>query len=186
MAGKDRDDETGISGKRKKTWRELDAQRGSKSKYSSRQDDAGQQRIERSASYEKYKKAADSLFSGGELPKGLAETFDPEGKRKAQKEAMQKVSEAPDRKAWVERVVAFLAEYPELPEDTYFLDSLLDHPKDRIVDKALGKLEALQRDGRLQRDKAPKSLQQRLRTLEMTSMDPDVQARAKVLRATIM
>jgi hypothetical protein len=112
MAGKDRDDETGISGKRKKTWRELDAQRGSKSKYSSRQDDAGQQRIERSASYEKYKKAADSLFSGGELPKGLAETFDPEGKRKAQKEAMQKVTEAPDRKAWVERVVAFPRRVP--------------------------------------------------------------------------
>ncbi|MBE2249726.1 MAG: hypothetical protein IAE78_09260 [Myxococcus sp.] len=184
MAGKDRDDETGINGKRKKTWRELDAQRG-KGKYQSRQDDPKQQRIERSASYEKYKKAADSLFSGGELPKGLAETFDPEGKRKAQKEAMQKVSEAPDRKAWVERVVAFLAEYPELPEDPYFLDSLLDHPKDRIVDKALGKLEALQRDGRLLKEKAPKSLPQRLRSLEMTSMDPDVQGRAKVLRAII-
>jgi hypothetical protein len=184
MAGKDRDDETGINGKRKKTWRELDAQRG-KGKYQSRQDDPNQQRIERSASYEKYKKAADSLFAGGELPRGLAETFDPEGKRKAQKEAMQKVTEAPDRKAWVERVVSFLETYPELPEDTYFLDSLLDHPKDRIVDKALGKLEALQRDGRLLKEKAPRSLTQRLRTLEMTSMDPEVQVRAKALRGTI-
>lgn len=183
MAGKDRDDEAGISGKRKKTWRELDAQRG-KSKYNSRQDDPGQQRIERSASYEKYKKAADSLFAGGELPKGLAETFDPEGKRKAQKEAMQKVNEAPDRKAWVERVVAFLEQY-DMPEDAYFLDSLLDHPKDRIVDKALGRLEVLAKDGRLPREKAPKSLPQRLRSLEMTSMDPDVQQRAKVLRATL-
>jgi hypothetical protein len=184
MAAKDRDDESGISGKRKKSWRELDAQRG-KSKYHSRQDDPQQQRIERSASYEKYKKAADALFDGGALPQGLAQTFDPEGKRKAQKEAMQKVTEAPDRKAWVERVVTFLAEYPDMPEDAYFLDSLLDHPKDRIVDKALGKLEALQRDGKLPREKAPKSLQQRLRTLEMTSMDPDVQTRAKQLRATI-
>lgn len=184
MAGKDRDDETGITGKRKKSYRELDAQRG-KSKYHSRQDDPTQQRIERSASYEKYKKAADSLFTGGELPKGLAETFDPEGKRKAQKEAMQKVSEAPDRKAWVERVVAFLEQYPEMPEDAYFLDSLLDHPRDRIVDKALGKLEALQKEGRLLKEKAPRSLTQRLRTLEMTSMDPDVQVRARALRATI-
>lgn len=184
MAGKDRDEDTGISGKRKKSWRELDAQRG-KSKYHSRQDDPQQQRIERSASYEKYKKAADQLFAGGELPKGLADTFDPEGKRKAQKEAMQKVSEAPDRKAWVERVTGFFEQYPEMPEDAYFLDSLLDHPKDRIVDKALGKLEALQRDGRLPREKAPKSLPQRLRTLEMTSMDPDVQQRAKALRGTI-
>lgn len=184
MAGKDRDDETGISGKRKKSWRELDAQRG-KSKYHSRQDDPAQQRIERSATYEKYKKAADSLFGGGELPQGLAGTFDPEGKRKAQKEAMQKVTEAPDRKAWVERVVSYLEQYPEMPDDAYFLDSLLDHPRDRIVDKALGKLELLQKDGRLPREKAPKSLPQRLRTLEMTSMDPDVQARAKVLRGTI-
>ncbi len=87
MAGKDRDDdETGISGKRKKTWRELDAQRG-KSKYHSRQDDPQQQRIERSPSYEKYKKAADSLFGGGELPQGLAETFDPDGKRKERRVA---------------------------------------------------------------------------------------------------
>jgi len=184
MAGKDRDEETGITGKRKKSYREMDAQRG-KSKYHSRQDDPSQQRIERSASYEKYKKAADSLFAGGELPQGLAQTFDPDGKRKVQKEAMQKVSEAPDRKAWVERVVAYLEQYPEMPEDAYFLDSLLDHPRDRIVDKALGKLEALQKDGRLPREKAPKSLPQRLRTLEMTSMDPDVQARAKVLRGTI-
>jgi hypothetical protein len=185
MAGKERDDDgTGIAGKRKKSWRELDAQRG-KSKYHSRQDDPAQQRVERSASYEKYKKAADALFGEGELPQGLAETFDPDGKRKAHKEAMQKVAEAPDRKAWVERVVAFLEQYPEMPDDAYFLDSLLDHPKDRIVDKALTKLEALQREGKLPREKAPKSLAQRLRTLEMTSMDPEVQQRAKQLRATI-
>jgi hypothetical protein len=184
MAGKDSDESSGFTGKRKKSFRELDAQRG-KSKYHSRQDDPGQQRIERSASYEKYKRAADSLFSGGALPEGLAGTFDPEGKRKAQKEAMQKVTEAPDRKAWVERVVSYLELFPELPDDAYFLDSLLDHPKDRIVDKALGRLEALQTEGRLVRDKAPKSLTHRLRTLEMTSMDPDVQTRAKALRSHV-
>src|SRR3954469_13032667 len=98
---KDKDDEGGggFTGKRNKSYRELDAQRG-KSKYHSRQDDPKQQRIERSASYEKYKQAADSLFTGGALPEGLAKTFDPEGKRKAQKEAMMKLREAPDRKAW--------------------------------------------------------------------------------------
>lgn len=183
MAGKDRDEESGISGKRKKTWRELDAGRG-KSKYNSRQDDPNQQRIERSPTYEKYKKAADALFTGDALPDGLAQTFDPDGKRKAQKEAMQKVTEAPDRKAWVERVVAFLEQF-DMPEDPYFLDSLLDHPKDRIVDKALAKLELLSKEARLPKEKAPKSLSQRLRTLEMTSMDPDVQQRAKALRATL-
>src|SRR5260370_40589348 len=118
-------DEAGISGKRNKSWREIDAQRG-KSKYHSRQDDPQQQRIERSASYEKYKQAADTLFNGGALPEGLQKTFDPDGKRKEQKEAMMKLREAPDRKAWVQGVVEYLEKYPELPDDAYFLDSLLD------------------------------------------------------------
>lgn len=185
MARKERGDEGGggFSGKRNKSWREIDAQRG-KSKYHSRQDDPSQQRIERSASYEKYKKAADALFSGGELPDGLAQTFDPEGKRKQQKEAMNKLREAPDRKAWVQGVVEYLEAYPELPEDAFFLDSLLDHPKDRIVDKALGKLESLEGEGRL-KGKAPRSLEQRLKSLEMTSGDPEVMQRAKALRLKV-
>jgi hypothetical protein len=177
------DDSTGFSGKRKKTFRELDAQRG-KSRYASRQDDPGQQRLERSPTYEKYKKAADSLFTGGALPEGLANTFDPEGKRKEPKAAMQKIAEAPDRKAWAELVLEFVEKHP-LPDDAFFLDSLLDHPKDRIVDKALSHLEEIQADGRLLKEKAPRSLQQRLRTLEMTSLDSEVQARAKVLRGKL-
>lgn len=179
---KDRDDSSGISGKRDKSWRELDAQRG-KSKYHSRQDDPAQQRLERSPTYEKYKKAADSLFTGGALPDGLAETFDPEGKRKLQKEAQLKVTEAPDRKTWAERAADFVAKFPELPEDAYFLDSLLDHPKDRIVELALGALERMQAEGKLPREKCPKSLEQRLRSLEMTSLDSETQQRAKTLRA---
>lgn len=180
---KDKDEGGGFSGKRNKSWREIDAQKG-KSKYHSRQDDPAQQRIERSATYEKYKAAADSLFTGGELPEGLAKAFDPEGKRKAQKEAMLKLRELPDRKSWVDGVVAYLEQYPELPEDPYFLDSLLDHPKDRIVDKSLARLEQLHEEGKLV-SKLPKSLEQRLRALEMTSMDPDVQQRAKQLREKV-
>lgn len=181
---RDRDESSGISGKRDKSWREIDAQRG-KSKYHSRQDDPGQQKIERSASYEKYKQAADALFTGGVLPEGLEKTFDPEGKRKVQNEAMMKLRELPDRKAWVQGVVEYLEQYPELPDDAYFLDSLLDHPKDRIVDKALSKLEALQADGKLVGTKVPKSLEQRLKSIEMTSMDSEAQARAKALREKI-
>jgi hypothetical protein len=174
------DDSTGFTGKRNKSFREMDAARG-KSKYHSRQDDPNQQRIERSASYEKYKKAADSLFSGGALPEGLAATFDPEGKRKEQKTALKKVTEAEDRKQWAERAVEYIEKY-DLPDDAFFLDSLLDHPKDRIVDKALARLELLAEDGRLVKEKAPRSLEQRLKSQEMTSMDSDVQARAKALR----
>ncbi len=175
-----KDDEGGgFSGKRSKSWREIDAQRG-KSKYHSRQDDPKQQRIERSASYTRYKAAADSLFTGGALPAGLAKTFDPDGRRQAQKEAMLKLREM-DRKTWVQGVLDLLEKYPELPEDAYFLDSLLDHPRDHIVGQALGKLEELHAAGRL-KARPPKSLDQRLKSLELTSMDPEIQGRARALR----
>lgn len=178
MARKD-DESSGISGKRNKSWREIDARSG-KSKYHSRQDDKDQQKLERSASYQKYKQAADSLFTGGELPEGLAQTFDPEGKRKAQKDAMMKLREM-DRKTWVQGVVDFLEKYPELPEDAYFLDSLLDHPRERVMEAALGRLEQLQEAGKL-KAKCPASLEQRLKSIELTSLDPELQARAKALR----
>jgi hypothetical protein len=173
----------GFTGKRNKSYREIDAQRG-KSKYHSRQDDPAQQKIERSASYQKYKVAADALFTGGELPEGLAKTFDPEGKRKSQKEAQMKLRELPDRKAWAQGVVDYLEKFPELPEDPYFLDSLLDHPKERIVDKALGKLEVMEGEGKL-KTKLPASLEPRLKSIEMTAMDQELQQRAKALRGKI-
>ncbi len=180
---RDRDDGGGFTGKRNKTWREIDAQRGKGSRYHSRQDDPEQQKIERSASYERYKVAADSLFTGGELPDSLAKAFDPEGKRKAQKEAMLNLREM-DRKTWVQGVIDYLEKYPELPEDAFFLDSLLDHPRERIVDKALARLEAMEQEGKL-KGKAPKSLDERLKSIELTSMDSELQGRAKALRAKL-
>ena len=173
------DDSTGFTGRRKKSYREMDAQRG-KSKYHSRQDDRDQQKLERSATYQRYKSAADALFTGGELPEGLAQQFDPEGKRKAQKDAMQKLREM-DRKAWVQGVLDYLEKYPELPEDAYFLDSLLDHPRERIVDKSLARLELMESEGKL-KTKLPGSLQERLKSIELTSMDSELQGRAKALR----
>ena len=181
---KDSDEGGGFTGKRNKSYRELDARRG-KSKYHSRQDDPAQQRIERSASYTRYKQAADALFTGGALPESLAKQFDPDGKRKDQKDAMLKLRELPDHRAWVAGVVEYVEKFPELPEDAFFLDSLLNHPKDLIVDKALARIEGLVEDGKLKSEKAPKSLDQRLKTLEMTSMDSDVQARAKTLRGKL-
>jgi hypothetical protein len=181
---RDDDDSGGFTGKRKKTFRELDAQRG-KSKYHSRQDDPAQQRLEKSASYQKYKSAVDGLFSGAaDVPAGMANAIDPEGKRKEMKAAMQRVGDAPDRKAWAERAIEFLEKYPQ-PEDPFFLDSLLDHPKDRVVDQALGRLELMVEEGRLTREKPPRSLEQRLRTLEMTNLDAEVQQRAKTLRGKL-
>src|SRR5688572_29823157 len=153
---RDKDDEGGgFTGRRNKRWREIDAQRG-KSRSHSRQDDPAQQRIERSASYTRYKQAADALFTGGALPEGLANTMDPDGKRQAQKDAMMKLREM-DRKTWVQGVQDYLEAFPELPEDPYFLDSLLDHPRERVVDRALSKLEELHGLGKLVA-KLPKSL----------------------------
>ena len=180
---RDKDEGGGFSGKRNKSWREIDAGRG-KTKSHSRQDDPAQQRIERSPGYTRYKQAADALFTGGELPPELAKAFDPDGKRKAQKEFQLKLREMPDRKAWVEAVIEYLEKFPELPDDPYFLDSLLDHPRDRVVDKSLARLEGLNDEGKL-KPKLPKSLEQRLKALELTSMDPEVQQRAKVLRDKI-
>ena len=53
------------------------------------------------------------------------------------------------------------------------------------VDKALGKLEGLHTEGKLPREKVPRSLEQRLKSIELTSTDPEAQARAKVLRAKV-
>jgi hypothetical protein len=74
------DDSTGFTGKRNKSFREMDAARG-KSKYHSRQDDPNQQRIERSASYEKYKKAADSLLPTTRKSNSAPPPQSPESKR---------------------------------------------------------------------------------------------------------
>jgi hypothetical protein len=81
-------------------------------------------------------------------------------------------------------VVEYLEKYPELPEDAYFLDSLLDHPRERIIDKSLARLELLEEEGKL-KGKAPASLDQRLKSVELTSMDPELQARARTLRAKL-
>jgi len=97
---------------------------------------------------------------------------------------MLKLRELPDRKAWAQGVVEYLEKFPELPEDAYFLDSLLDHPRERIVDKALSRLEALEAEGKL-KTKLPASLEQRLKSIEMTAMDNELQARAKVLRGKL-
>lgn len=186
MAKDKKDDETGFTGKRTKSYRELDAQRG-KSKYHSRHDDKAQQKLEQSSSYQKYKTAADALFTGAPLPEGLAKALDPTGVKQqakdAKKDAMMKLREM-DRKSWVQGVIDFLEKYPELPDDAYFCDSLLDHPRDRIVDKALGKLELLESDGKL-KGKLPGSLSERLKSIELTNMDAELQARAKLLRAKL-
>ncbi|HUB05601.1 MAG TPA: hypothetical protein VMB50_01295, partial [Myxococcales bacterium] len=86
--------------------------------------------------------------------------------------------EAEDPKAFAEAVDALLEKY-ELPDDPYLLDRILDHPKAQVVQRVLDHLLALAEAGKLQ--KPPKSLGQRLQSLELTSDDPDVQEKAQAL-----
>ena len=174
------DDNSGFSGKRKKTWREIDANRN-KSPHVSRQESKETSKIARSHSYEKYKKAADAIFTQGELPPALAEQFDSQGTRKAFRETLQKLMQPDDRASWIKGVIQFVEQYKELPDDIYFLDSLLDHPKEKIVAKALSHLEGWLNNGK-PLPKCPPSLEQRLKSIELGSLDEELQAQAKRLR----
>jgi len=176
----DDNNDSGYTGKRRKTWREIDANRN-RSHHVSRQESKDTSKIARSPSYEKYKKAADAIFSQGELPPALAEKFDAQGTRKAFQNSLRKLMQPEDRASWVKGVLEFFEQYDTLPDDIYFLDSLLDHPKEKIVSKALDHLELL-----LQKTnpppKCPPSLKQRLKSIELGSLDDALQTQAKRLR----
>jgi len=180
MSRYDDNNDSGFSGKRKKTWREIDANRN-KSPHASRQDAKDTSKIARSHSYEKYKKAADAIFTQGELPPALAEQFDAQGTRKAFRESIKKLMQPEDRASWIKGVAEFIEQYNELPDDIYFLDSLLDHPKEKIVCKALNHLEHWLDNGK-PLPKCPPSLKQRLKSIELGSLDVELQAQAKRLR----
>ncbi|MCL2012958.1 MAG: hypothetical protein FWG75_09255 [Cystobacterineae bacterium] len=176
----DDDDNSGFVGKRRKTWREIDAHRN-RSHHTSRQETKESSKIARSPSYEKYKKAADAIFSQGELPQALAEQWDAQGTRKAFRENIKKLMQPKDRASWIKGVLQFVEQYDALPDDIYFLDSLLDHPKESIVSKALCHLEHWLETGKAF-PKCPPSLEQRLKSIELGSLDEQLQAQAKRLR----
>jgi hypothetical protein len=164
----------------KKSWRDIDKMRDG-SRHISRKDQVAQERLEKSPVYDQYKNQVDKLLSGESLPEMLRDKLDPSGQLKVRDDLLKKIRGTEDRKKWSELVTDFAAKH-DLPEDGYLLASWLDHPKDSVVEKALGKLEQMAGAGVLVGSKLPKSLEQRLRSLELTGLDPDVQARAKALR----
>ncbi len=145
--------------------------------------DRDRERLSRSPVYERYKSQVSKMFSGGDLPDNLREKLDPSGELKARDDLMARIKKVAheDRKAWSDAVREY-AEKFELPQDAYMLTEWLDHPRDAVVEKALGKIEEMAEAGLLVGNKLPKSLDQRLRGLEMSSGDPDVQEKAKGLR----
>ena len=168
--------------KRTRSWSEIDKGRGKRGP--DRQAEINQERMQRSQSYQDYKKSLDKIFGGGgEVPETMRDALDPTGERGRRDAALKNLRklESEDQKAWNEAVFAFSQEF-ELPDDTFMLDRLLDHPKARVVDQALTKLEQLVEAGKVVGTKRPKSLDQRLKGVELTSIDEEQQARAKTLR----
>lgn len=164
----------------KKSWREIDKMRD-RSRQGSRREDVARQRVEKSPVYEQYKAQVSKLLGGESLPEVLREKLDPTGEIKARDALLKKLKTTEDRRRWAELVVEFTQKF-EPPEDAYVLVSWLDHPRDAVVDRALAKLEKMSETGLLAGPKVPRSIDQRLRSLELTATDPDVQSRAKALR----
>jgi hypothetical protein len=178
MAKRDIDDD-----RPKRSWRDIDKMRDKGGNRQRMQEERAQERIERSPMYEQYKAKVSKLLSGSDLPDTVREKLDPTGAMKERDEALKKIKKVAteDRKQWAELVGEFVEKF-EIPEDAYLLVDLLDHPKDRVVEKSLDVLTTLAGSGALAGSKCPKSIDQRLRSLEMMGSDPDVQAKAKALR----
>ncbi|MBI5546644.1 MAG: hypothetical protein HY901_22405 [Deltaproteobacteria bacterium] len=178
MAKRDIDDD-----RPKRSWREVDKMRDKGGSARQRQEDRAQERLQRSPVYEQYKAKVSKLLGGEDLPDMVREKLDPSGALKARDDLLKKIKKVAteDRKAWAEAVTEFVDKF-DMPEDAYLLVDLLDHPKDRVVEKSLDQLEVLAKAGALTGSKCPKSIDQRLRSLEMMGSDPDVQAKAKGLR----
>lgn len=170
MAGRDDDWD-----KPKKSWSEIDKMRDGKRSGSA--PPADRARLERSGTYSRYKSAADSFFSGELMPESLKEKLDPTGEAGARMDALRKLKTADDTADFNRLASEYLDKY-ETPEDPYLLDRMLAHPETPVVLQSLEKLIQLADDGELV---PPKSLAQRLRSLELTADDYDVQDEAKRL-----
>ena len=177
---KDDDDGGGFTGKRNKSWREIDARRG-KSKYHSRQDDPAQQRIERSATYTRTSRPRTRSSPAARFPRAWPRPSTPRasGRRR--------------RKRWPS-CASCRTGRPGPRESSSTSRSTRSCPRTRTSStrcwttrgsassgRRWGSSRGCRRPGTL-KAKLPKSLDQRLKSLELTSMDPELQQRARALR----
>jgi hypothetical protein len=165
----------------RKTWRERDKGRD-KSRHVSTSSDRERERFEKTTAYTRYKQNLEKVFSGGELSDAMRERLDPTGQGKARDALLRKVREAEDNPTFHAALEEFLAR-EDFPDDLYLLDRALDHPNGTVVGKALDRLEALSGEGKLA--KPPKSLKQRLASIELTADDPALQERAHNLKSRL-
>lgn len=165
--------------KRNRSWSEIDKRRdGGRTSGST---PAARERLEKGAQYSRYKSAADKFFSGELMPESLAEKLDPTGEGKARREALKKLNDCEDFKAFAQQAKAYVDAWG-MPEDPYLLDRLLGHPDDALVLRTLAEMNRLLDEGTF---KAPKSLPQRLKSIELGSDDDEVQDAAKALAARL-
>lgn len=167
----------GYDDRPKKSWREIDKARDGKRSSSSDSPPGERAKLERSTGYSRYKSAADQFFSGNLLPDALREKVDPTGEGKARQDLLRKVKDAEDFRAFAQVSKEYVDKYG-LPEDPYLLDRLLSHPNEGIVLKTLERFGELLRAGEM---KPPKSLSERLKSLELGSDSGEIQDAAKAL-----
>jgi hypothetical protein len=165
--------------KRTRSWSEIDKgrDRGGPRK----REDREAERFQNSTKYTQYKTNLDRLFSGGgaALPDHLKEKLEPgDAEREDERKKLYAIE---DTKLFYAAATEYLGKH-EMPDDARLLDRLLMHPDDEIVDKALGKLEAMHKAGAL---KVPPALTQRLASVEIDSGTPSVRKRAAELRRAI-
>ena len=161
----------------KRSWSEIDKMRDGK-RSSSGPREPPRERIERSATYSRYKSAADQFFSGDLVPDALKEKLDPTGQGQVKEAALRKLKDSQDDFKLFAQTAKEFVDAHGLPEDSYMLDRFLALPNDGIVLKTLERLGELLNAGEL---KPPKSLGQRLKSIELGSDNPEVQDAAKAL-----
>lgn len=170
-----RRDDDGYDDRPKRSWSEIDKRRdGARSSTSQ---PAAREKLQKSPQYSRYKSAADKFFSGDLMPEAIAERIDPTGQGKARREALKKVNDADDFKTFATLAKEYVNDWG-MPEDPYLLDRLLGHPNDGLVLKTLEEIHRRLDEGSF---KAPKTLSQRLKSIELGSDEPDVQDAAKAL-----
>jgi len=166
--------------KRTKSWREIDKMRNKSG--STQKGDRDAERFQQSTKYTQYKTNLDRLFGGGvPLPDALAQKLDPTGEQSKKDDERKKLFAIEDTKLF-NAAAAEYAKVNDLPDDARLLDRLLGHPDEAIVEKALGRLEALHQAGTL---KAPPALINRLASVEIDTGDRSIRNRAAALRNKI-
>lgn len=170
-----RRNDDGYDDRPKRSWSEIDKMRDGKRSGGS--SSGSREKLEKSAQYSRFKSAADQFFSGNLLPDALAEKVDPTGEGRARKDALKKLKDTEDFRAFATAAKEYVEKYG-IPDDPYLLDRLVGHPNEGMVTKAL------ERIGQLLDEKAfkvPKSLPERLKSIEVGSDSPELQDAAKAL-----